>query len=133
MTTVLLVRNVQPGRAAAERALALAHTAFKAGVTAVYASPPQDVVLRLADVRGLKVQNFGPDDVEGFVSRLLSEHAGEVVVVVGAPDTIADIIRKLSGGLVPSVAPDEYDDLFLVTVYEPGAAKVLDLQYGPAH
>ena len=78
------------------------------------------------------MRTYNPDDVEGFVNGLVSEHPGEVVLVAGAADTIREIIRKLGGRPIPSVLPDDFDDLFLVTVYDQNAAKVLHLQYGEA-
>jgi hypothetical protein len=131
MTTIVLVRDTQPD-AAAERGAALTQVVFKAGVAAIYATPTQHVVQRIADVRGLNVQSFDPNAIEAFVDSLLAQYDGQVVLIASAADTIVDIIRELGGRPVPSVAADDSDDLFLVTVYEQGAAYVLHLQYGQA-
>lgn len=130
MTTVLLVRHAESGEAGKRRAETLAHGAFKADVTAIYASPTKETVQRLADLRGLKVNSYNADDVQGFVNQLLSEHAGKVVVVAGENETLSEIIRKLGGSPLPPIFGDEYDNLFVITVHRPGEAKVTSLQYG---
>lgn len=130
MTTVLLVRHAESGEAGKQRAEKLAHGAFKADVTAIYASPTKETVQRLADVRGLKVNSYNADDVQGFVNQLLSEHDGEVVVVAGENETLSEIIKKLGGSPLPPIYRDEYDNLFVITVHRPGEAKVISLQYG---
>jgi hypothetical protein len=130
VTTVLLVRHAESGEAGKQRAETLAYSAFKADVTAIYASPTKETVQRLADVRGLKVNSYNADDVQGFVNQLLSEHAGEVVVVAGENETLSEIIKKLGGSPLPPMFRDEYDNLFVITVPHPGEAKVISLQYG---
>ena len=130
MTTILLVRHAESGEAGKKRAETLAHGAFKADVTAIYASPTKETVQRLADVRGLKVNSYNADDVQGFVNQLLSEHDSEVVVVAGENETLSEIIKKLGGSPLPPIYKDEYDNLFVITVHRPGEAKVVSLQYG---
>jgi hypothetical protein len=81
-------------------------------------------------VRGLQVNPYNSDDVQGFVNQLLSDHAGEVVVVAGQDDTVSEIIKELGGSPIPPIFENEYDNLFVITIYKTGEAKVVNLQYG---
>ncbi len=129
VTTVVLVRDEPPG-ASVERAAALAQYLFKAGVTAIYASPTENAVQRLADVRGLDVQSFSLTDIGGFAGQLLAQPAGRLILVASTADAVVDIISELGGSPIPSAAAVDVDDLFLVTLYDEGPAHVLHLQYG---
>lgn len=130
MTTVLLVRHAESGEAGKARAEQLAHVALKAGVTAIYVSPTQEIVHRLADICGLQVNSYDSDDVQELVNKILSDHAGEVVVVAGHKETLSEIIKKLGGSPFPIIYKNEYDNLVVLTVCDPGDAKVVSLQYG---
>lgn len=130
MTTVLLIRHAEGGNAGKERAEKLSHVALKAGVTTIYASPTLETVRRLADIRGLHVNSYNSDDVQELVNKILSDHAGEVVVVAGHKETLSEIIRKLGGSPFPTIYDNEYDNLVILTICNPGDAKVVSLQYG---
>jgi phosphohistidine phosphatase SixA len=58
------------------------------------------------------------------------ERAGESVLIVGHSNTLSEIIKRLGGDMMPSVDDKEFDDLFVVTIYAKGKAKVLRLKYG---
>ncbi len=58
------------------------------------------------------------------------ERAGESVLIVGHSNTLSEIIKRLGGDTMPSVDDKEFDDLFVVTIYAKGKAKVLRLKYG---
>ena len=58
------------------------------------------------------------------------ERAGESVLIVGHSNTLSEIIKRLGGDVMPSVDDKEFDDLFVVTIYAKGKAKVLRLKYG---
>jgi len=139
VTTVLLVRHAEKtgeagdplltpaGQARAEK---LSHVALKAGVAAIYASPTQETVLPLANICGLPVNSYNPDDVQEFLGTILSDHAGKAVVVAGHKETLSEIITKLGGSPFPVLYDNEHDNLVVLTVCETGAAKVVSLEYG---
>jgi phosphohistidine phosphatase SixA len=58
------------------------------------------------------------------------ERAGESVLIVGHSNTLSEIIKRLGGDMMPSIDDKEFDDLFVVTIYAKGKAKVLRLKYG---
>ena len=142
VTTVLIVRHAEKdtetegvplsddGHA---RAQMLMHVAGDAGVAAVCATGyvrTQQTVQPLADQLGLPVQEIAATDAEGLVDHLLSNYAGEVVVIAGHRNTMPAVIEQLGGDPIPSIPDEEYDDLFVVTVSRFRRTKVLRLNYG---
>jgi broad specificity phosphatase PhoE len=63
------------------------------------------------------------------VNKIL-ERAGENVLVVGHSNSIPDVIKMLGGDIVPTIDERKFDDLFVVTVYAKGKARVVHLKYG---
>jgi broad specificity phosphatase PhoE len=66
--------------------------------------------------------------IKDFVDRIL-QHSGDPVLVVGHTNTIPQIIGMLGGDRTPNIPETEFDNLFIVTVYEQGKAKVIQLKY----
>ena len=63
------------------------------------------------------------------VEKIMSQ-AGGSVLVVGHSNSIPDVIKMLGGDVVPMIDEKKFDDLFVVTVYATGRAKVTHLKYG---
>lgn len=63
------------------------------------------------------------------VNKIL-ERPGENVLVVGHSNSIPDVIKMLGGDVVPTIDERKFDDLFIVTVYAKGKAKVTHMKYG---
>ena len=153
-TTVFLVRHAEkadvPGtdpplsERGAARAEALARLLQSAGVRAVYTSQFQrtrqtaePVAKRLgitATAVPLSVKTSNPREVTEESIRELTKrveaHAGEAVLIVGHSNSVPDVIRALGGDIVPKIDESSFDDLFVVTVYGGGRAKVVHLKYG---
>ncbi|MBK7477533.1 MAG: histidine phosphatase family protein [Haliscomenobacter sp.] len=138
-TTILVLRHAEagagddPGLTAAGEARAedLAHIALQAGVSAIYATQwkrTQETAQPLAAKLRKVIVIKNDMDVEGLAGEILSQHKGQTVLVVGHQPTVPMIIRELGGKLVSPV--EGHDDLYIVTVYAPGKAHVLHLQYG---
>lgn len=64
------------------------------------------------------------------VTNKILERAGENVLVIGHSNSIPDVIKMLGGDVVPTIDERKFDDLFIVTVYAKGKAKVVQLKYG---
>ncbi|HEX2271389.1 MAG TPA: phosphoglycerate mutase family protein [Pyrinomonadaceae bacterium] len=65
------------------------------------------------------------------VNKIL-ENSGASVLVIGHSNSIPDVIKMLGGDVTPVIDEKKYDDLFIVTVYAKGKAKVAHMKYGPA-
>jgi len=63
------------------------------------------------------------------VNKIL-QGAGENVLVIGHSNSIPDVIKMLGGDVVPTIDERKFDDLFVVTVYAKGKARVTQLRYG---
>jgi phosphohistidine phosphatase SixA len=64
------------------------------------------------------------------VTNKILERGGESVLVIGHSNSIPDVIKMLGGDVVPAIDERKFDDLFIVTVYAKGKAKVVQLKYG---
>ncbi|HEV2861901.1 MAG TPA: phosphoglycerate mutase family protein [Pyrinomonadaceae bacterium] len=152
--TVFLVRHAEkadaPPRdpplteAGRRRAEALARLLGASGVKAVYTSQflrtaqtGEAVAKRLgvaASAVPLSPNPSNPREISAQSTRELAAkveaHAGEAVLVVGHSNSIPDLIRALGGDTVPTIDESKFDDLFVVTVYAPGRARVVHLKYG---
>lgn len=146
-TTILLVRHgetdaggADPGLSpgGAERARELARVLADVGVHAVYSSQfrrARETAEPLAASRGLEVTTdaIEGEDVaawaRGFATRLLADHAGEVLLVSGHSNTVPLLIDALGAGPAPPIAHHEHDDLFVVTIHD-GTAGLVHLHYG---
>ena len=60
----------------------------------------------------------------------IMERPGENVLVVGHSNSSPDLIKMLGGDVVPTIDERKFDDLFIVTVYAKGKAKVTHVKYG---
>lgn len=66
------------------------------------------------------------NDPDGTASRVLDEHGGDTVLVVGTQDTMPDLVRDLSGVEVP---PAQDDVGYVVSIPSIGRANVLRFRY----
>jgi phosphohistidine phosphatase SixA len=64
-----------------------------------------------------------------LVNKIL-QRPGDSALVIGHSNWIPDVIKMLGGDVVPIIDEQKFDDLFIVTVYGKGKAKVVQLKYG---
>lgn len=98
------------------RAASLAAMLKDAGVTAIFATEfkrTQETAMPLARALGLEPTTVPAKDVTGLVDRL--RKARGTVLVVGHSNTVPEIIKALGVPTAPSIADDEYDNLFIVS------------------
>lgn len=144
VTTVILVRHaekkIEPDNpdpdlttAGIERALEIARMFGDSGVNAIYATQykrTQQTVKPLADRTALPVTLLEANQSDQLVQRIQTELRGKTVFVAGHNNTVPAIVSTLSGDLYPVIPETEYDNLFIVTIYRFGKAKVVKLKYG---
>jgi broad specificity phosphatase PhoE len=104
-----------------------------AGVDAIYASDnqrTQQTAAPLAERLGLEIRLEDPYAVEPFMAEVLDEHKGEIVLVVTHSDIIAPLVEELHGSKnIPVIEPDEYGNIYIVTIPWFGKVKTLRLPY----
>ena len=148
-TTIVVVRHAEkstddprdPSLSAAgqQRAIALISAVKNAGVTDIYttqykrtrqtAEPlAQQFGLSIAErpISGANSATYAQD----LAREILTRSAGKVVLVVGHSNTVPDIVRALSGSVVPPITDAEYDHIFIVTITASGSPRLLHLRFG---
>jgi phosphohistidine phosphatase SixA len=140
VTTILLVRHADIdlppatadpslNEAGRERAAALTHVAGSAGVTTVFTSPltrTKETVAPIAEALGLEPREMPPADVVAQQAR--AGELGAVVLIAGHSNTVPEVIAAL-GAPAPVIGETQFDNLFVVTLAEPGVASLLTLKY----
>ena len=105
----------------------------EAGINAIYATQykrTQQTVKPLSDKLGVPVTIVNSRNTSDLVAQIRGQHSGQIVFVAGHNNTVPEIITALGGSQYPIIPETEYDNLFVVTVYRTGKARVLKLKYG---
>lgn len=157
VTTVLLIRHAEKetssssddpplSEAGKARAQSLIHVAGKSGIKAIYTTKylrTRQTAEPLAKHLGLtsiampiKMDGSNPPKISQQslkeITGKILEHSGQTVLIVGHSNTVPDIIKALGVDGPPSIDEKEFDDLFIVTIYSKGSARVTHLKYGSA-
>jgi phosphohistidine phosphatase SixA len=152
-TTVILLRHAERAdapredpplnEAGAARAQKLANLLSAAGVKAIYTSQflrTKQTAEPLAKQLGITVtpialkskqsnpREVAEESIRQIVDKVM-ERPGETSLVIGHSNSVPDVIRMLGGDTVPTIDEKTFDNLFIVTVYARGKAKVLQLKY----
>lgn len=144
VTTVIVVRhaekNIEPGNpdpdlspAGQTRAQEIARIFGDSGVQAIYATQykrTQQTVAPLSAHVGVPVVTVDAKQSTELAKRILSNNRGQTVFIVGHNNTVPEIVNILSGENFPIIPESEYDNMFIVTMYRFGKAKVLKVKYG---
>ena len=144
VTTVIVVRhaekNIEPDNpdpdlspAGQVRAQEIARMFGDSGVQAIYATQykrTQQTVAPLASRLGLSITSIDAKQSAELTRRILSNNRGQTVFVAGHNNTAPEIVNMLSGENYPQISESEYDNMFIVTIYRFGKAKVLKVKYG---
>jgi len=144
LTTVILVRHaekkIEPDNPDPDltpegvaRAQEIARVFGDAGINAIYATQykrTQQTVKPLADRIRVPVTLLDSKDRDELVNRLQTTHRGQTVFIAGHSNSVPAILSILSNERFPEIPDNEYDNLFIVTIYRFGKAKVTKLKYG---
>ena len=106
-----------------------------AGVNAIYATQykrTQQTARPLADRLGLAVTTIDAKKTAELVQQIIIKNRGQTVVVAGHNNTAPEIVAALGGGNFPVIPENEFDNMFIVTIYRSGRARVLKIKYGSA-
>jgi broad specificity phosphatase PhoE len=144
MTTIILVRhaekNIEPANpdpdlspAGQARAQELARMFGDAGIKAIYATQykrTQQTVKPLADKLGVPATTVEAKNTAELVKQIRAQHNGDVVFIAGHNNTVPEIIAALGGPQLSIIPETEFDNLYVVTIYRVGKAKLLKMKYG---
>lgn len=120
-----------------ERARALADALGAAGVDAIYTSQfvrTRDTAAPLAERLGMEITVHQVSNAETssreVASRVLAEHPGGTVLIVGHSNTVPLIVEALGGDDVGPLEDSDYDNLFIVVVRAPGEVGTTSARFG---
>ena len=146
VTTVIIVRHaekvIDPNNpdvdlspAGQARAQEIARVLSDAGINAIYATQykrTQQTVKPLADKLGLTPVIVNSRNTGDLLGQIRAQRSGQTVFIAGHNNTVPEIIAALGGPQYPAIPESQYDNLYIVTVYRTGKARVVKMKYGTA-
>jgi broad specificity phosphatase PhoE len=144
VTTVIIIRHaekvIDPNNpdvdlspAGQARAQEIVRMFGDAGINAIYATQykrTQQTVKPLADKLGLTPVIINSRNTGDLLAQIKAQRSGQTVFIAGHNNTVPEIIAALGGPQFPVIPESQYDNLYIVTVYRTGKAKVVKLKYG---
>ena len=144
ITTVIAVRHaekkIEPNNPDPDltpegeaRAQEIARMFGGTGINAIYATQfkrTQETVKPLSDQTGVAPTILQANQTDELAKQISTSRRGQTIFVAGHNNTIPALISTLSGESFPVIPESEYDNLFIVTIYRFGKAKVVKLKYG---
>jgi len=144
VTTVILVRHaekkIEPSNPdpdltpeGMERAQEIARMFGGVGINTIFATQykrTQETVKPLSDQTHVSVTLLDANQTDELVKRIQTNLRGQTVFIAGHNNTVPAIASSLSGDKFPVIPDNEYDNLYIVTIYRFGKAKVLKLKFG---
>jgi len=140
VTTIIVVRHADRAgtadslsTAGVERAHDLAQAAKMAKLQAIYVTDTRrsrDTAAPAAAMAHVTPEVYEAKGYEALIKRILKDHAGGSVLIVGHSNTVPEIVAALTHSQsVPPMGDDEFDTMYIVTVPTIGNASVLRLKY----
>src|SRR3989442_8537597 len=144
VTTIILVRHAEKiidpnnpdvdlSAAGQARAQEIARVFGDAGINAIYATQykrTQETVKPLSEKIGVPATIVNSKSTADLLAQIRAQHSGQTIFVAGHNNTVPEVIAALGGPQYPIIPETEYDNLYLVTVYRTGKAKVVKMKYG---
>jgi broad specificity phosphatase PhoE len=144
VTTVILIRHaekiIDPNNpdvdlsdAGYARAKEIAREFGDTGINAIYATQyrrTQETVKPLSDKTGVPISIVNSKNTTDLLAQIRAEHSGQTIFIAGHNNTVPEIVAALGGPQYPTIPETEYDNLFIVTVYRTGKARVVKMKYG---
>ena len=105
-----------------------------AGIDAIYTTQFRrsvETVQPLADRLGLPVNTYDAADTEAVLETILKAHKGKIILVVGHSNTVPALIANLGASKkVPPIQPNEFDNIYIISIPWFGKTKTIRLRYG---
>jgi len=142
-TTFILIRHAETSGGGSNPNLSAAGQNRSTILSSMLANVPLDAVFSTdfnrtmetasptATAQNLTVTNYNAFALESFVDTNLPVYKKGVILVVGHSNTTPDLLNVLVGDNTYTNLPEtEYNNLFVVTVFEKGRSRVLHMTYG---
>lgn len=105
-----------------------------AGIDAIYSTPFKRNVATvepLSKLLELPINLYDKNDYKSVLETILDNHKGKIILVVGHSDTLANLMAELGASKsVPTIADNEYDNIYIVSIPWFGKTKTIRLRYG---
>jgi broad specificity phosphatase PhoE len=101
-------------------------------IDAIYVSDArraQQTAAPLAERLGKPAIVVPASDTKGLVSRVMHEHEGGSVLIIGHSNTVPELIHEFGEIDVPPIADDDYDTLYVLSIPSFGHASLLRMEY----
>lgn len=101
-------------------------------IDAIYVSDArrtQQTAAPLAERLGKQAVIVPAADTKGLAARVMHDHKGDSVLIVGHSNTVPELIHDLGDITVPPIADDEYDTLYVLSIPSFGHASLLRMEY----
>lgn len=142
-TTIIVVRHAEQIRDSGNsnpdltplgqaRSQELARVLANAGINVIFATHDrgtQQTVQPLANGLSLPITEVDAKDIQELI-RQIDKRRGETILVSSDSNSIPGLIEALGGGRVPDIADSEHDNLYVLSIYRYGKAKVTRMRYG---
>jgi hypothetical protein len=129
LTTLLLVSSAKTPKPA--DAQTLLHSLRKAGVAAIRYNGSAGLVQPLASLTSLTPVRFTAATRKSMLSALLTNFAGQVVLISGTNADVSAIISLIKGDLTPILYATDTANLVVATQVEPKRSRVVPLLFLP--
>jgi broad specificity phosphatase PhoE len=101
-------------------------------IDAIYVSDArrtQQTAAPLAERLGKQAIVVPAADTKGLASRVMHEHEGGSVLIIGHTNTVPELIHELGEIDVPPIGDDEYDTLYVLSIPSFGQSSLLRMEY----
>ena len=122
-------------KAGEARAQLLARVLKDAGVTAIYTTPAKSsgLLIKTAEPLALALKikpvSVVKADLEGLFKRIRDENRDGIVLIVGTGRSLPALLKMFGHLAEITIAPTEYDNLFVLVPKDAGPPTVLRLRY----
>ena len=140
VTTVILVRHAERlndsdttslSEAGLQRAATLAHVVGASGIDRIFVSEKVRTLQTAAPTAaaiGVAPVQITASETDRWADSV-DAHKGEEILIVGHSDTVPKIMDALGVSSPPTIERNEFDDLFVVTIYR-FRVTMIRLKYG---
>lgn len=142
-TTYILVRHAETSGAGSNPSLSIAGQERAMELSRILESVPLNAVLSTdfnrtmqtaqptATAKGIAIQSYDPFSPDAVIDNTLNAYHDGFIMIVGHSNTTPDFLNKMVGDNIYAQLPESaYDNLYIVSLFEKGRAKVIHLKYG---
>lgn len=116
-----------------QRATALAKMLYNTKMQAAYATNfnrTKQTATPIATDNNLTTEIYDGLTPDVLINEVLTKHRSKVVYIAGHSNTIPELLNTLTGTSTYTTIPEtEYDNLYIVNVFEKGRSRVIHLKY----